>query len=40
MVRPSSRREMAKNAVAARGISIRLACEVFIVSETCYRYVG
>jgi putative transposase len=29
---------MAKNSVAARGISIRLACEVFTVSETCYRY--
>lgn len=29
---------MAKQAVTARGISIRLACEVFTVSETCYRY--
>jgi putative transposase len=29
---------MAKNAVAQRGISIRLACELFTVSETGYRY--
>ena len=29
---------MARNAVAARGISIRLACEIFQVSQTCYRY--
>lgn len=38
MVRPSSRREMAKSVVAARGVSIRLACDIFTVSETCYRY--
>ena len=29
---------MARNAVTARGISIRLACEIFQVSQTCYRY--
>ncbi len=29
---------MAKQAVAQHGISIRLACDVFTVSETCYRY--
>lgn len=29
---------MAKRAVADRGISIRLACELFHVSQTCYRY--
>lgn len=40
MVRPSRRREMAVKAVEERGISIRLACEIFMVSETCYRYVG
>ena len=38
MVRPSRRREMAKRAVQERQISIRLACEIFSVSETCYRY--
>lgn len=29
---------MAKQSVASRGISIRLACELFCVSQTCYRY--
>jgi len=29
---------MAKDAVARRGVSIRLACETFGVSQTCYRY--
>ena len=29
---------MAKQAVAQRGLSIRLACEAFGISETCYRY--
>jgi putative transposase len=29
---------MAKQAVERHGVSIRLACEVFAVSETCYRY--
>jgi len=38
MVRPSQRREMARTAVADRRISIRLACAMFDVSETCYRY--
>lgn len=38
MVRPSHRKEMAKKAVAERGVSIRLACVIFVVSETCYRY--
>ncbi|WP_152602020.1 IS3 family transposase, partial [Burkholderia paludis] len=37
-LRPSSRREMARDAVARRGVSIRLACEAFGVSQTCYRY--
>ena len=35
---PSHRKEMAKKAVAKRGVSIRLACVIFVVSETCYRY--
>ena len=38
MVRPSQRCEMAKKAVTERSISIRLACAVFQISETCYRY--
>lgn len=38
MVTPSHRKEMAKKAVAERGVSIRLACVIFVVSETCYRY--
>ena len=29
---------MAKEAVVQRGISVRLACDVFTVSESCYRY--
>jgi putative transposase len=38
VVKPSQRREMAKNAVENRGVSIRLACLTFAVSESCYRY--
>ena len=37
-MRPSRRREMAETAVNEQGISIRLACEIFSVSQTCYRY--
>ena len=29
---------MAKQAAAARGLSTRLACRAFGISETCYRY--
>lgn len=29
---------MARKGVARHGISIRLACEVYGISETCYRY--
>lgn len=36
--RPSRRREMAKEVVAGKRISIRLACDIFQVSETWYRY--
>lgn len=39
-MRPSRRREMAQRAVQERGISIRLACSAFRVSQTCYRYVA
>ncbi|WAW10399.1 IS3 family transposase [Oxalobacter vibrioformis] len=38
VVRPSQRREMARRAVADKRISIRLSCETFGVSQTCYRY--
>src|SRR5690606_9369038 len=38
ILRPSRRREMAKEAVGTKGISIRLACDIFHVSQTCYRY--
>ena len=38
MVRPSHRREMAQKAVREKAIPIRLACAIFSVSETCYRY--
>jgi putative transposase len=29
---------MAKRAVAERGLSIRVVCEAFDVSQSCYRY--
>jgi putative transposase len=29
---------MAKAAVTNKAISVRLACTIFVVSETCYRY--
>ena len=38
-MRPSRRREMAERAVREHGVSIRLACEIFQVSQSCYRYV-
>lgn len=38
MVRPSQRREMAKKLVSEQTVSIRLSCEIFGISETCYRY--
>ena len=40
MVKPSRRREMAQQIVRERGLSVRLACEVFCISQTCYRYEG
>ncbi len=40
VVRPCRRREMARCAVQDLGVSIRLACEAFKVSQACYRYVG
>lgn len=38
MVRPSQRGEMAKQTVRLMGISIRLACTIFRISQTGYRY--
>ena len=38
MVRPSRRCEMARRAVQEKGVSIKVACQAFQVSETCYRY--
>ena len=38
MVKPSRRREMAQKAVSQKQVSIRLACWMFSISETCYRY--
>ena len=38
MVKPSQRKEMAKRAVSEYGLSIRLACSIFAISQTCYRY--
>lgn|GEM_PF-3802481 len=38
MVRPSQRREVAQKAKEGYGISIKLACETFSISEVCYRY--
>ena len=38
MVKPSCRREMAKQAVEQKSVSVRLACMSFVISETCYRY--
>jgi putative transposase len=38
MVKPSQRREMAERAIRDKGIPIRLACEIFLMSQTCYRY--
>ena len=35
---PSRRRALAQKAVIDKTISIRLSCELFSISETCYRY--
>ena len=29
---------MAQKAVTERGVCIRLACQAFVISESCYRY--
>ncbi|QXN26558.1 IS3 family transposase [Shewanella putrefaciens] len=38
VVKPSRRRELAQKAVREKSISVKLACAVFRISETCYRY--
>ena len=38
MVKPSQRKEMALAAVLNKAVSIRLACQAFGVSQTCYLY--
>ena len=38
MVKPSQRREMAKEAVKKHAIPVSQACRIFEVSEVCYRY--
>ena len=38
MVTPSRRRGLAQKTVIEKAISIRLSCELFSISETCYRY--
>ena len=38
MVRPRQRRDLAQRAVSEKAVSIRLACETYGISETCYRY--
>ena len=38
MVKPSQRKEMAAQVVAQQGLSVRKACQIFQVSESCYRY--
>ena len=39
LLTPSNfRGDYPKQAVTAKGISIRMACQMFDVSETCYRY--
>ncbi len=38
MVRLSQRREVALKTVSKKGISIKMACEICSISESCYRY--
>jgi len=40
VIKPSQRREMALEAVKGKVITIRLAYEDFVVSESSYRYKG
>jgi len=38
VVKPRQRRELARQAVKNEPVSIRLACETYGISESCYRY--
>ncbi len=38
VVKPSRRKQMAQGAVRSRNVSISFACQLFVVSESCYRY--
>ena len=38
MVAPSQRWEMAQWAVTGRAVTVKLACQAFGISQTCYRY--
>lgn len=38
MVKPSHRREMAHESTRRYGISVKLACKTFSISEVCFRY--
>ena len=38
VVKPSHRKQMAQDAVRSRSVSIHFACQLFAVSESCYRY--
>ena len=38
MVKPSARRQIAKQVVRDKQLNIRLVCNAFGISETCYRY--
>ena len=38
MVKPSQRKELAQQAISSHTVSIRLVCQEFSISETCYRY--
>ena len=40
MVKPSHRREMAQEAKQHYGISVKLVCRTFSISEVCFRYNG
>lgn len=38
VVKPSLRKQMAQEAIRNRNISVRFACQLCVVSESCYRY--
>ena len=40
MVKPSRRKEVAVKIIKSKGITIKLACEVCSISESCFRYSG